>query len=150
MKQVYLQDLKVGDRVESSRLTITETHIVLFAGLTGDFNPMHMDAEAARSTKFGRVIAHGMLCSSISAGLRSPIDDWAIVALLETKRRFLAPVFAGDTLGFSSEILEIRESSTKKDLGTVRMSVILSNQDKKHVQEGEDLILLEKWPGALS
>ncbi len=121
MTRIYLDDLKQGDRVDSSGLTVTETHIVLFAGLTGDFNPVHMNEEVAKASGFGRRIAHGMLCCSLSAGLRSTIDDWAIIAIVETRRRFLAPVYAGDTLHFTSEVLEVRESASKKDRGLVRI-----------------------------
>ena len=83
MTAIHLDDIKPGDRARSSRVTVTEAHIVWFAGLTGDFNPLHMDAEAAKANGFGRTIAHGMLTHSLSTGLRSTIDDWAILAFLE-------------------------------------------------------------------
>jgi acyl dehydratase len=146
MDNVYLEDIEPGQRFNSSRLTVTETHIVLFAGLTGDFNAMHMDAEAARATRFGKVIAHGMLCASISAGLRSRIDDWAIVAMLDTNRSFLHPVYAGDTIGFAAEVIDVRPSETKSELGVVKLSVVLLNQHRREVQRGVDTLLVARRP----
>jgi acyl dehydratase len=125
-------------------MTITETHIVLFAGLTGDFNPMHTDAASARESKFGRIIAHGMLCASISSGLRSVIDEWAIVAMAETRRRFRAPVFAGDTVSFRAEVVDVTDKGGERGFGIVRLGVALVNQDQTVVLDGEDTLLVER------
>ncbi|CAO3431301.1 MaoC family dehydratase [Azospirillum doebereinerae] len=136
---VYLDDIQPGARALSTRVTVTEAHIVWFAGLTGDFNPLHMDAEAAKANGFGRTIAHGMLTHSMSTGLRSAIDDWAILAFLETRRRFVGPVFAGDTIQYEAEVLEVRPSASKPDRGVVRVGITVRNQSGGTVQEGEDV-----------
>lgn len=136
---LHLDDLTPGARALSSRVTVTEAHIVWFAGLTGDFNPLHMDAEAAKANGFGRTIAHGMLTHSMSTGLRSVIDDWAILAFLETRRRFVGPVFAGDTIRYEAEVLEVRPSASKPDRGIVRVGITVRNQHGGTVQEGEDV-----------
>ncbi|CAO3357739.1 MaoC family dehydratase [Azospirillum palustre] len=136
---IHLDDIQPGARALSSRVTVTEAHIVWFAGLTGDFNPLHMDAEAARANGFGRTIAHGMLTHSMSTGLRSAIDDWAILAFLETRRRFVGPVFAGDTIQYEAEVLEVRPSASKPDRGIVRVGITVRNQTGDTVQEGEDV-----------
>ncbi|CAO3402430.1 MaoC/PaaZ C-terminal domain-containing protein [Azospirillum sp. 11R-A] len=136
---IHLDDIEPGARALSSRVTVTEAHIVWFAGLTGDFNPLHMDAEAARANGFGRTIAHGMLTHSMSTGLRSAIDDWAILAFLETRRRFVGPVFAGDTIQYEAEVLEVRPSASKPDRGIVRVGITVRNQTGDTVQEGEDV-----------
>lgn len=136
---LHLDDLTPGARTVSSRVTVTEAHIVWFAGLTGDFNPLHMDAEAAKANGFGRTIAHGMLTHSMSTGLRSSIDDWAILAFLETRRRFVGPVFAGDTIRYEAEVLEVRPSASKPDRGIVRVGITVRNQRGDTVQEGEDV-----------
>jgi acyl dehydratase len=146
MDNVYLEDIEPGQCFKSSRLTVTETHIVLFAGLTGDFNPMHMDAEAAKATRFGKVIAHGMLCASISAGLRSRIDDWAIVAMLHTSRSFIHPVYAGNTISFAAEVIDVEPSETKPELGVVKISVTLLNHERREVQRGVDTLLVRRRP----
>ncbi|CAO3432134.1 MaoC family dehydratase [Azospirillum endophyticum] len=136
---IHLDDIEPGARALSSRVTVTEAHIVWFAGLTGDFNPLHMDAEAAKATGFGRTIAHGMLTHSMSTGLRSAIDDWAILAFLETRRRFVGPVFAGDTIQYEAEVLEVRPSASKPDRAIVRVGITVRNQTGDTVQEGEDV-----------
>ncbi|MBP2307085.1 hypothetical protein GBZ48_23700 [Azospirillum melinis] len=136
---IHLDDIEPGARALSSRVTVTEAHIVWFAGLTGDFNPLHMDAEAARANGFGRTIAHGMLTHSMSTGLRSAIDDWAILAFLETRRRFVGPVFAGDTIQYEAEVLDVRPSASKPDRGIVRVGITVRNQTGDTVQEGEDV-----------
>lgn len=136
---LYFDDLAVDQRVTSSRITLTETHIVLFAGLTGDFNPLHMDEQTARKNMYGRRIAHGMLAHSMSTGLRSSIDDWAILAFMETRRRFAGPVFAGDTLHYEAQVQELRRSQSNPSRGIARVSMRLLNQNEELVQEGEDV-----------
>lgn len=138
--RITLEGIAAGDTCTSNRLTITEAHIVWFAGLTGDFNPLHMDEEAAKQGPFGRRIAHGMLSYSLSTGMRSRIDDWEILAFMETGRKFKAPVFAGDTLHYVATVLEVRPSSSKKDRGIVRVAISLRKQDDTVVQEGEDVL----------
>ena len=108
--RVSFEQIQVGDSFRSSRITVTESHIVAFAGLTGDFNTLHMDELAARENGFGCRIARGMLGHSLSTGLRSAIDDWDIAAFLETRRRFVAPILAGDTVGYVAEVLECKPS----------------------------------------
>ncbi|MFC5357150.1 MaoC family dehydratase [Azospirillum himalayense] len=144
MTAIHLDDIKPGDRTRSSRVTVTEAHIVWFAGLTGDFNPLHMDAEAAKANGFGRTIAHGMLTHSLSTGLRSAIDDWAILAFLETRRRFVGPVFAGDTVHYEAEVAEVRPSASKPDRGIVRVAITVKNQRGETVQEGEDVLSIAR------
>lgn len=139
---IYLDDIAAGQTFASSRVTITEAHIVWFAGLTGDFNPLHMDAEAAKDTPFGRRIAHGMLSHAMSTGMRSEVDQWAMLAFLETRRKFVNPVFAGDTLHYVGTVLEARNSTSKDDRGIVRVGISLRKQDDTVVQEGEDVFAL--------
>lgn len=137
----YFEDIEIGSTVSSSRVTVTETHIVMFSGLTGDFNALHTDATAVKDMKFERIIAHGMLCASISCGLRSEIDDWRIVAMMETRRRFKKPVFAGDTVSFTGEVIARNQRSSGK-AGEIVVKIIMTNQDKVVVLEGEDTILI--------
>jgi acyl dehydratase len=139
---VSFPDILLNQTITSSRITITDAHIVTFAGLTGDFNPLHMDAEFAASTEYGQRIAHGMLGHALSTGLRSIIDDWAILAFLETRRRFVSPIFVGDTLHYKAEVGEKRASRTKPDRGVVRVAMALMNQRGELVQEGEDIFLV--------
>lgn len=138
-QRITLEAIAPEDTFTSTRVTLTEAHIVWFAGLTGDFNPLHMDEQGAREGPFGRRIAHGMLSYSMSTGMRSRIDDWEILAFVETSRRFKGPVFAGDTLHYVATVTETRPSTTKPDRGIVRVAMSLRNQDGSIVQEGEDV-----------
>lgn len=141
--------IEVGQIIRSARVTVTETHIVLFAGLTGDFNPLHTDAEFAAGNGFGRRIAHGMLGHALSTGLRSSIDDWAIEAFLETRRRFVAPIFAGDTVHYQATVTETRASRSRAGAGIVRVGMALRNQQGETVQEGEDVLLVGAATGEM-
>jgi 3-hydroxybutyryl-CoA dehydratase len=92
-------DLVVGDEWVTPRRTVTETDVVLFAGLSGDFNPLHVDHASSQSGPFGRPVAHGLLGMSIATGLVSQaarIDTMALLAILEW--RFLRPIAFGDTI----------------------------------------------------
>ena len=139
---ISFRDIEVGRSARSARVTVTETHIVLFAGLTGDFNPLHLDAEFMAASPYGKRIAHGMLGHSLSTGMRSAIDDWAIEAFLETQRRFVGPIFAGDTIHYEAKVMETRESRSKPGRGIVRVAMTLKNQRGETVQEGEDVLLV--------
>lgn len=139
---VPFRDIETGTTAKSARVTVTETHIVLFAGLTGDYNPLHMDAEFMAESAHGKRIAHGMLGHSLSTGLRSAIDDWAIEAFLETQRRFVGPIFAGDTVHYEAKVTDTRESRSKPGRGIVRVAMTLKNQRGETVQEGEDVLLV--------
>ena len=98
-------DLVVGDEWESPRRTVTETDVVLFAGLSGDFNPLHVDHASSQTGPFGRPVAHGLLGMSIATGLISQaprVDTIAFLAILEWK--FLHPIAFGDTIHAVSKV----------------------------------------------
>lgn len=143
---LYLEDVSVGDTFTTIARTITETDIVSFAQLTGDFNPLHTDHEWARHGPFGRPIAHGLLSLSISGGLDSKIDDLALLAYLEETRKFKAPVFPGDTIRCSYTVTAVIPSTSKPDRGVVKVAVRLDNQRGESVQVGEDVLLVERRP----
>lgn len=89
---IYFEDIEPGREVATARRTITESDIMSFCGLSGDFNPLHTDIEFIREhTPFRDRIAHGHLVLSITGGLRSELDDWRIIAYLDCQRRFLSP-----------------------------------------------------------
>ena len=102
---VRYDDARTGDTITTS-LTVTETHLVLGAGLIGDFNPHHVDETYARGTRYGGRILHGMLTSAI---MGAPLGMWfhgTAIGYLEHHVRFLAPVFPGDTLTTTWKIVE--------------------------------------------
>ena len=108
----YFEDFEPGSAVTSRGRTITETDLVTFAGLTGDFVELHTNEEYAKKTKLGRRVAHGALTFSISIGLSTRmnlLDETLITFAGVDKLRFVAPVFIGDTIHLVKRIVERRE-----------------------------------------
>ncbi len=129
-------DLTVGDEWESPRRTVTEADVVGFAGLSGDFNPLHVDHESARDGPFGRPVAHGLLGLSIASGLTSQsplVATQAFLAILEWK--FLAPIAFGDTIRVITRVAAL-EPRSRGRRGVVTWHRRLVNQHGKTVQEG--------------
>lgn len=140
---IYLDDIETGREVVTARRTITEADILWFCGLSGDFNPLHTDIEFIREhTPFRDRIAHGHLVLSIAGGLRSELDDWRIIAYLDCRRRFLAPVYAGDTIHAVYRVTESRPSRSRPGTGVVTCEVETRNQDGEVVQQGTDVLLI--------
>ena len=111
------EELAVGQSAETTK-TITETDIVLFAGLTGDFNPMHVDEVTASATKFGGRIAHGMLSASLlSATLGMKLPGPGAIYMSQSLR-FTRPVRIGDTITARVEVLELIAAKNRVRVGT--------------------------------
>ena len=144
---ITFDDIVLGERFRTSSRTIFDADIVNFAGLSGDFNRLHVDEEFAATTMHGRRIAHGMLIASIVTGLRSRLDDYVMLGFLETQRRFAAPVFPGDTISAEYEVVDMRRSKSRPDTGIVTLSVNVVNQRGESVQQGRDILLLEGRTG---
>jgi acyl dehydratase len=139
----HLEEIEVGARFETSRRTVTEADIMAFAGVSGDFNPLHVDEMFAREqTPFGTRIAHGPLVLSMSYGLRSVRDDWQILALAACERRFRAPVFPGDTVWGVYEVLDCRASRSRPGSGFVTLGVSIRSDRGEVVQEGRDVLMV--------
>jgi len=131
---MHAQGLAVGDCAEFSK-TITETDLVLFAGLTGDFNPCHMDEVQASAGRFGGRIVHGMLTSSLICtllGMRIPGPG---TLHLRQQLEFLGPVRPGDTVTARVEVLELMPR------GRVRLRTCCRIQDGTLVVDGEALVV---------
>ncbi len=133
---LYFEDLSIGDCWVSPSRTITESDVVNFACLTGDFNPLHMDHEFARQTPFGRPIAHGLLGLSFMAGLSSTAPAVSTVALLRIIHwKFLQPIFFGDTIRVETEVVDKQPSGRRR--GRVMWHQRVINQHGQVVQEGK-------------
>ena len=129
-------DLSVGDEWESPHRTVTETDVVNFAGLSGDFNPIHVDHDSARKGPFRRPVAHGLLGLAIASGLTSSsprVDTVAFLAILEWK--FLQPIAFGDTIHVVTRVVAV-EPRARGRRGLVTWARTLINQDGEVVQEG--------------
>jgi len=140
----WFDELAVGDAF-SSALTITETHIVMGAGLIGDTNPHHMNAEYAKGKRFGTPILHGMLTSAIMGAAVGMYFHGTAVAYLEHRARFLAPVRAGDTLTTAWTIRELQDKP-KHRAGVVVVTARATIQTGDVVAEAEARMLVERRP----
>ena len=142
LEVLSFDDLIVGDEWESSGRTVTETDVVLFAGLSGDYNPLHSNHELAKSGPFGRPVAHGILGLAIATGLISHaprIDTMAFLAILEW--RFLLPIVFGDTIKVVSRI-ESLNSQAQGRRGVVTWHRQILNQNAQVVQVGRSQTLV--------
>ncbi len=137
--EIYFEDLKVGDKDVSPGRTMTETDIVNFAGLSGDYNAIHTDAHLTQSTPFGQRIAHGLLGLSVASGLAARLpgyDQQKIVAFLGMTWDFRNPVFIGDTIHIEKVVAEKRETK-KPGFGVVTFDVKVLKQTGDVCQEGQ-------------
>jgi acyl dehydratase len=140
---LYFDDVEVGQQWESLGRTVTQTDIVNFAGVSGDFNPIHVDHEYARSTLFGQPIAHGLLVLSLASGLGTfapPMRTLAFVAIREWS--FREPVFIGDTIRVRAKVME-KQAKGRGKRGVVTWQRQVLNQHGKVVQEGITVTLVE-------
>ena len=113
-QQKYGDDFRPGDTYGTGRITVTETHVVTWAGLTGDFYPLHMDKTYAASTAFGERLAHGPLIFALAVGLVAQAGfggDSVIAWLGVDNMRMLAPVRIGDTITVRVEVKSARVTS---------------------------------------
>jgi acyl dehydratase len=141
----YFEDIQVGDEYLSPGRTITEADIVAFAGLSGDYNVLHTDAEYMKTSIFGERIAHGLLGLSISSGLgsRAIVRPFATIAFLGLRWRFKGPIKIGDTIKVRMRVSDKKETS-KPDRGIVTLQRSVLNQRGEVVQEGDTELMIER------
>jgi acyl dehydratase len=141
----FFEDIQVGDEYLSPGRTVTEADIVAFAGLSGDYNVLHTDAEFMKTSIFGERIAHGLLGLSISSGLgtRAVARPFATLAFLGLRWRFKGPIKIGDTIKVRLKVTDKRETS-KPDRGIVTVQRHVLNQRGELVQEGDTELMIER------
>ena len=104
---LYYEDIHIGDTWESTGRTVTETDVVMFAGLTGDYNPLHIDHEFVKETPFRRPIAHGLLGAALVAGLGNHAPLVKTAAFVEIREwQFLDALYIGETVHIHTEAIE--------------------------------------------
>jgi 3-hydroxybutyryl-CoA dehydratase len=129
-----IKELKIGDTAEFSK-TVSESDIYLFAGITGDFNPAHINEEYAKKTFFKTRIAHGMLAAGfISTTIGTKLPGTGSIYIKQTLS-FLAPVRIGDTVTARVEVIEIMEEKKR-----VRLKTVCVNQEGTQVLDGEAIV----------
>lgn len=129
--------IKVGDRASVTK-TITEDDIQTFGDLTGDHNPLHFDDEHARRTRFRRPISHGMLTGSLFSSIIAHQLPGEGAIYLSQSLRFVAPVFAGDTITAELTVTRVRE-----DKQIITLEGVARNQRGEVVITGESVVLVE-------
>ena len=141
---MYLEDFNPGQEFTTPARTVTEADVVAFAGLSGDYNPIHTNAEFAAGTPFKQRIAHGALGLSILTGLgsRTGILDGTVIAFLGIEEwKFSKPIFFGDTVHVRMTVIEVRPSS-KPGSGVLKRRMELVNQRGEMVQSGTFVTLV--------
>jgi acyl dehydratase len=141
----FFEDIEVGQEYVSPGRTVTEADIVAFAGLSGDYNVLHTDAEFMRTSIFGERIAHGLLGLAIQSGLgtRAMPRPFATIAFLGLRWRFKGPIKIGDTIKVRIRVTDKRETS-KPDRGIVVLQRTVTNQRGEVVQEGDTDVMVER------
>lgn len=129
------EEIRVGDTASFSK-TVSEADIYNFAGVSGDFNPIHVDDEFAKGTRFGRRIAHGILTASLISTVIGTALPGKNALYLSQEMKFIAPVFIGDTLTAVVKVLEKIEAKRIMVLGTT-----VTNQHGKPVLAGQARVM---------
>lgn len=136
----WFDQLAMGDRFVSA-VTVTEAHLVVGAGLIGDFNPLHVDETFARASRYGSRILHGVLTGALMGGPIGMIFHGTAIAYLEHATRFIAPVRIGDTLTTTWTVTELLPKP-KHAAGIVTLAASACNQDVVVVAEGSGKVLV--------
>jgi 3-hydroxybutyryl-CoA dehydratase len=143
MRSLPLDQLTVGDTAEF-RKTISESDVYLFAGVTGDFNPLHVDAEYAKTTPFGARVAHGPLTFSLCAGLLGTELPGLGTVAVSNQITYEAPVFIADTIAVRVEVAELDPERNR-----ATMAVTWRNQDGTQVASGSMVVKPPREPVSL-
>lgn len=146
---LYFEDFAVGATFTSRARTVTEADIVAFAGLSGDFNPIHTDAVYAAQDTFGRRVAHGLLVQSIASGLvvQTGLIDGTTLAFRQLTVKFSEVVFIGDTIHVEMEITN-KKAFRRIGGGNIFIKMNVVNQAGEIVQKGEWVMLVKMKPAA--
>ena len=144
MPPFFLEDFEIGQTFETPRRTITEADVVTFAGLSGDYNPLHTDEEFANAGPFGKRIAHGVLTLAVLTGLwdRLGFSAGSVEAFYGIdKLRFTKPVFIGDSLRATVKVVDKRERDAN---GLVTFSNEVLNQRRETVLVCETRVVVRR------
>jgi acyl dehydratase len=143
----YFEEFEIGDVVETTARTVTETDIVLFAGLSGDYNQIHTDVEFTKGTRYGERVAHGLLGLSIASGLAAQLGliEGTVEAFTGLEWKFRGPILIGDTIRVRLEVKRKKEMS-RLGGGFVVLDVAVLNQRDETVQKGTWTALMKGAP----
>lgn len=145
----YFEEYVVGESMTTRGRTITEADIVQFGSLTGDFNPMHFDAEYMKNHMLGQRVAHGMLTLSYAVGQAYQLGflERTVLAFRAIEMKFSDAVYIGDTVHVEITVKETKEAA-RLGGGLVTFEVKIVNQSGKTVQKGDWVVLIASKPSA--
>lgn len=135
---MYFDEFEPGQHITSAGRTITESDIVSFAGLTGDYNQIHTNEEYSKKVGFGKRVAHGLLGLSIASGLavRTGILEETVIAFREISEwKFVKPIFIGDTIHVEMQVIETK-ALRRLGGGSVVIELKVINQNGETVMKG--------------
>lgn len=144
---MYFEEFSTETSIVSAGRTITEADLVNFAGLSGDYNLIHTDAEFAKATPMGERIAHGMLVLSIATGLANQLGfmEGTVIAFVSLEWKFKRPIKIGDTVHVTARVKQTKAMHAVGG-GLVTLDVRLLNQRDELTQQGEWTILVKSKP----
>ena len=148
MPGLYFEEFSVGQKITSVARTVAESDIMTFAGLTGDYNQIHTDAEFAKGTQFGGRVAHGLLGLSLAVGLlmRTGVLEGTVLAFREiVEWKFIKPVFIGDTLHVEMEVKELKPMPRIRG-GQALVALDVKNQKDESLMRGTLAVLVASKP----
>ncbi|MEX1247041.1 MAG: MaoC/PaaZ C-terminal domain-containing protein [Anaerolineales bacterium] len=145
---MYFEEFEVGQRIITAARTVTESDIVLFAGLTGDYNQIHVDAEYSKTSPFGARVAHGLLGLSIASGLvvQTGFMEGTVMAFREVNEwKFIKPIYIGDTIHVETELKETK-AIPRIGGGSVLIALDVKNQTGETLMKGTWTALIAARP----
>jgi len=148
MPGLYFEEFSVGQKITSVARTVAESDILTFAGLTGDYNQIHTDAEFAKGTQFGGRVAHGLLGLSLAVGLlmRTGVLEGTVLAFREiVEWKFIKPVFIGDTLHVEMEAKKLKPMPRIRG-GQALVALDVKNQKNETLMRGTLAVLVASKP----
>jgi len=140
----YFEYFEIGERWKSRGRTITETDLVMFSALTGDYYPLHTDIEYAKNTPFKQRIAHGMLVLSFATGLTKMDPDIIVANYGIDKLRFIKPVFIHDTIHVELEVLDLQDKGNGTGVVKVKQTTVKQTGEECIVGIAKGLVKKEK------
>ena len=144
----FYEEIQIGDERLTPRVTVTEGHVLAYAGVAGDFSPIHMDEVYAQSTVFGGRIAHGLMGLSLADGMKVQSGFFHDGISLGWSWNFKKPIRIGDTLQVKFRVADMRIPKSRDDMGILTIVIELLNQHGEVVQEGEHRLMVPRKPEA--
>ncbi len=141
---MYFEEYQPGIQVVTQGRTITETDIVNFAGISGDYNAIHTDAEFSKSTPFGERISHGLLGLAVATGLGMQLGflDGTVIAFIGLEWKFKNPIKIGDTIHMTAKVKQTKAMKAMGG-GFVIFDARVLNQRNEVAQQGEWTLLMK-------